>query len=151
MTSEHLIRRYEHNYFRGWVVSAKRRGRRWVRYFSDRPHGRAKALGRARAYRRELLEALPLPTKIKRRYVRNTTGVIGVARVKERTRSGNWMLRYVATWPSPTNACRSAKATFSVALYGEAGAKRRAVRARQKGVAEFLSTGPARRVVARVT
>src|SRR4030095_10543893 len=109
MKPEHLIGRYEHNYFRGWVVSAKRRGRRWARYFSDRPQGRAEALRRARAYRRELLEALPTPPKIKRRYVRNTTGVIGVARVKERTRSGNWMLRYVATWPSRANACRSAK------------------------------------------
>ena len=35
MNREYLIRRYEHNYFRGWVVSTKRRGKRFVRYFSD--------------------------------------------------------------------------------------------------------------------
>ena len=139
MKPEYLIRRYEHNYFRGWVVSTKRRGKRWVRYFSDRPNGSGAALRQARAYRQELVAELPIPTKIKRRYVRNTTGVIGVARVKERTRSGNFMVRYVASWPSRTLPCRSAKASFSVALYGEADAKRRAIRARQAGVASFLS------------
>ena len=35
-----LIARYEHNYFKGWVVSTKRRGRRWVKYFSDKPFSR---------------------------------------------------------------------------------------------------------------
>jgi len=51
MNREHLIRRYEHNYFRGWVVSTKRRGKRFTRYFSDQPHGRAAALRAARAFR----------------------------------------------------------------------------------------------------
>ena len=44
MNREHLIRRYEHNYFRAWVVSTKRRGKRFVRYFSDQPRGRVAAL-----------------------------------------------------------------------------------------------------------
>ena len=51
MNREHLIRRYEHNYFRGWVVSTKRRGKRFTRCFSDQPHGRAAALRAARAFR----------------------------------------------------------------------------------------------------
>ena len=44
MNREHLIRRYEPNYFRGWVVSTKRRGKRFVRYFSDQARGRVAAL-----------------------------------------------------------------------------------------------------------
>jgi len=39
MSKEHLIRRYEHNCFSGWVVAAKRRGRRWTGYFSNNPDG----------------------------------------------------------------------------------------------------------------
>ena len=35
MNREHLIQRYEYNYFHGWVVSAKRKGKRFRRYFSD--------------------------------------------------------------------------------------------------------------------
>ena len=60
---------------------------------------------------------LPQPTKIKRKDVRNTTGVIGVARVKERTRSGKLLVRYVASLPEHNG--KRGKATFSVGLYGE--------------------------------
>jgi hypothetical protein len=49
--SERRIHRYEHNYFQGWVVSTKRRGKRFIRYFSDPPHGRAAALRAARSFR----------------------------------------------------------------------------------------------------
>jgi len=76
---QHLIARYEHNYFRGWVVAIKRQGKRFTRYFSDRPNGRSTALQKARAFRDKLVSELPWPTKIKRKDVRNTTGVIRVA------------------------------------------------------------------------
>jgi len=130
-----LIRRYEHNYFRGWVVSTKRRGRRWVKYFSDKPSGRAAALRCAREHRDQLLSQLSPPTKVKRTFVLNTTGEIGVARVKERTRAGRPFVRYVATWP--TTAGGRMKVTFSVALYSETRAKQLAVRARRQGLAEL--------------
>jgi hypothetical protein len=121
---------------------AKRQGRRYGRrYFSDKPGGRHAALARAREYRERLLATLPKANKIKRTYRTNTTGEIGVARVKERTRSGRVFVRYVATWPTDTGGVyRRAKASFSVDLYGEIGAKRRAVKARRAGVAEFLAT-----------
>src|SRR5437764_1537301 len=106
-----LIQRYEHNYFRGWVVKTKRRGRRFARYFSDRPNGRGNALRAARTFRNRLVSTLPPPHKVKRTDVRNTTGVIGVARVKERTRSGKSLVRYVASWPRRDGS--RAKATFS--------------------------------------
>jgi hypothetical protein len=134
--AEKLIRRYEHNYFRGWAFATKRRGRKWVKYFSDKPHGRAAALRRAREYRDALLMQLPRPTKLKSRFVRNTTGVIGVARARERSRSGSISERYVATWPTRTG--RSGKASFSVQLYGESAARRYAIEARRRGVAEYL-------------
>src|SRR5438477_2673144 len=128
----YLIRRYEHNYFQGWVVSAKRRGKRFTRYFSDHPHGRRQALRTARAFRDKLVSELPRATKIKRRYVRNTTGVIGVARVKERTRSGRPFVRYVASWPKRNG--KRGKASFSVGLYGEQEAFRLAVSSRREGL-----------------
>jgi len=127
-----LIRRYEHNYFRGWVVSIKRRGRRWVRYFSDKPSGRAAALRRARKYRDTLLTQLPRASKVKQTFVLNTTGEIGVARIRERTRAGTPLVRYVATWPTATGTRR--KATFSVGRYGEARAKQMAIRAWRQGL-----------------
>jgi hypothetical protein len=58
MKRERLIRRYKHNHFRGSVVAVKRRGRRWTKYFSDRPDGRLEALRRARGYRDALLQGL---------------------------------------------------------------------------------------------
>src|SRR5207302_948746 len=103
---------YEHNYFKGWVVATKRRGKRFTRYFSDRPRGRKKTLQAARLCRDKFVLQLPPPTKIKRRYIRNTTGVIGVARTKGRTRSGLLLVRYVASWPMPNG--KRGKATFSV-------------------------------------
>lgn len=133
---ERNIRRYEHNYFYGWVVSIMRAGRRWVAYFCDGLGGRMAALRQAREHRDKLLAALPRPTKIKRTYVRNTTGVIGVARVEERTRAGNIMVRYVASLPRRKG--RAGKASFSIGLYGEAQAKRLAIRARRQALAEFL-------------
>jgi AP2 domain len=133
---ERLIRRYEHNYFRGWVVSTKRRGRRWTKYFSDKPRGRAAAHRRAREYRDELLAQLPPAIKVKRTYIRNTTGEIGVALVREHTRAGSSLVRYVASWPTRVGA--PMKATFSVGLYGEVAAKQHAIQARRRGLRELL-------------
>jgi hypothetical protein len=134
-TTNDLIRRYEHNHFRGWVVATKRRGRRWVRYFSDKPRGRLAALRAARALRKQLLATLPPPRKVKTRYVLNTTGVIGVALVKERTRAGRPFLRYTASWPRPDG--RTGRATFSVAKHGRVRARQLAILARTQGLADL--------------
>ena len=131
MSSEHLIQRYEHNHS-GWVVTTRRRGKRFRRFFSDKPKGRRNALRAARAFKDKLVVQLPRPTKIKRTDIRNTTGVIGVARVKERTRIGRWFARYVAQWPDRSG--KNGRATFSVGLYGEQEALRLAVAARRAGL-----------------
>ena len=133
---EKLIRRCDHNYFAGYVVCAKRAGRSWTKHFSDKPDGAAAALRRARAFRDQLVAELTWPAKVKRRYVHNTSGTIGVTRTVERQRNGKWMARWVATWP--TREGRTRKATFSVNRYGEAIARRRAVEARRQGLAELL-------------
>jgi AP2 domain len=130
-----LIARYEHNHFRGWIVTAKRRGKRFRRYFSDRPNGKKAALHAARVFRDKLVTRLPPPIKIKRKYVRNTTGVIGVSRIKECTRSGRPFVRYVAQWPG--RGGKNGRATFSVDSYGESQAFRLAVAARRAGLREL--------------
>jgi hypothetical protein len=132
---EYLIRRVDHNYFHGYAVAIKRAGKRSSTYFSDKPDGRRAALRQARAYRDTQIAQLPPPTKIKRRYVRNTTGHIGVSLIRDRTRIGTLIWRYVAQWPRLDGTY--AKATFSVAKYGRPEARRRAVEARQKGLAEL--------------
>lgn len=129
------IRRYEHNYFRGWVVSLKRRGQRWAKCFSDRPDGRLAARQRARQFRTQMLSELPKATKVKRTYVLNTTGVIGVARVRDRTKAGRTVWRYVAQWPTLDGT--RAKATFAIGRFGEGEARRRAVQARRDGLAQI--------------
>jgi hypothetical protein len=78
---------------------------------------------------------LPPPTKIKRTDIRNTTGVIAVASVKERTRSGNLIVRYVAPWP--TRSGKRGNASFSVGLYGQKQAFTLAVSARRAGLRDF--------------
>jgi hypothetical protein len=132
-----LIQRYEHNHFRGWVVTTKRRGKRFSGYFSDYPYGRRAALRRARVFRDKLVATLPRPTKLKRSYIRNTTGIVGVSRIKERTRAGKRLIRYVAQWPARTG--HGGRATFSVGLYGEQKAFRLAVAARRAGLRELLN------------
>jgi hypothetical protein len=61
--------------------------------------------------------------------------VIGIARVKERARSGNLLVRYVASWPKRNG--ERGKATFSVGLYGEKEAFRLAVASRRAGLPEL--------------
>jgi hypothetical protein len=48
------------------------------------------------------------------------------------------MIRYVATWLMPDGKC--GKASLSVGLYGEDKAERFAIRARRRGLAEYLAT-----------
>ncbi len=87
------------------------------------------------AYRLLKSANLPQPTKIKRRDVRNTTGAIGVAHVKERTRSGKLLVRYVASRPK-RNSGRG-KASFSVGFYGEKEAFKLAITCRRAGVGKL--------------
>jgi hypothetical protein len=136
VTGHSNIRRYEHHGFRGWVVSAMRRGERHLRYIGDGPAGRAASFLKALAYRDRLLARLPPLNKIKRRYVLSKTGVVGVTLGVERMQSGSLFQRYVANWP--TRKGRAFK-SFSVAKYGAREARRLAEEARARGLEQFLS------------
>jgi hypothetical protein len=131
-TNDYLIRRIDHHHFHGWLVSVTRRGKRLQKYFSDSPDGRTAALRQAREFRDTLLATLPPPTRIKRTFVLNKTGIIGVTFARERTRRGTIVWRYSASWP--TRGGKRAKASFSVARYGKAAARRMAIQARQDGL-----------------
>ena len=129
---EYLIQRRDVNYFHGWIVSITRRGKVLVRHFSDNPGGRRAALQRARRYRDEMLARLPRPTRIKKVYSLSKTGIVGVNVVDDRTRTGRRVRRWTATWPTAEG--RQRKKSVSVLKYGEAGARRRAVAAREEGL-----------------
>jgi len=128
------VTRCEHR-FLGWAVCLKRQGKIHLRYFRDE-RNRTTSLSRALAWRDQMIAVLPPPRKIKRRYVRNKTGVIGVSRCVDRTRGGTLVPRYYASWIDERG--RRHKHSFSVAKYGEAKARAMAIRLRRKVIAEML-------------
>lgn len=123
-----------------WRVSLRRRGKAYVRNFADlKCGGKRKALAMAKKYRDELLERhQPLTRKEFADILRghNRTGITGVYRyvktyyLKDGTERETWY--WEAHWPTVRGG--SEKASFSVKVYGERGAKARAVQARQEGL-----------------
>jgi hypothetical protein len=135
-TKHENIGRADHHDFHGYVVRLTRAGARHSKYFSDKPDGKAKALERAIEYRDAARAALPAPIRVHRRSRASSTGTIGVVYSKERTRSGGWCERFSALWFEADG--RRRKQSFSVGKYGYDGAKERAERARDEGVAKLL-------------
>jgi len=129
------VQSVDHHDFHGWHVSLKRAGRRYEHYFNDGTD-RAAALRRALRWRDRMAATLPPPRKFKRRYVLNTTGVIGVHLAVQRTRKGTIMSYYCATWIDDVG--RTHKRSFSVAKFGELRARSLAVAARKDTLAELL-------------
>ncbi len=131
------VRWVERHYFRGYHVSVKRAGRRWPRYVNaDRFPSRGAAFEEVLHVRDNLESRLPPPVKIHRRSSRSSTGIVGVSRPRERTRSGKRFERYVARcYDSQGRVC---KHSFSVSFYGEAKARMLAAQAREKGVRQLL-------------
>jgi hypothetical protein len=126
-----LIRRYEHNHFHGSVVAAKRQAY-GGKYFSDKPHGGAAALKRASPRPRG-----PAPMACQgKAAVRAEPDWRHRGIADQRACPGRRFVRLVAVWP--TRNGRPRKTSFSVALYGEAEARRRAFEARRTGLAELL-------------
>lgn len=132
------ICRYEHHHFAGWRVCVMRRGVRHVRYVVDKDHGgRSGALAVARRIRRELIEDLPPEVRIKSIYALNRTGIVGVTFSREKSRAGTGVSRYSAVWPR-VHGHGVHKRSFSVTKWGKAEAFRRAVAAREEGLAQLL-------------
>jgi AP2 domain len=137
------VRRIEHNYFRGWVVSVKRRGERQVEYVRDGAYGGPRGALREALTRRDAIEAeLPPPVKVKRVFSLNNTGEVGVAFVRQRTRAGRWVWYYVASWIELDG--RRVKRSYSVLKYGKRRARAQAVQARREALARILAQRGAR-------
>lgn len=132
------IQRYEHNGATSWVACLKRAGEEYKEYFADGDEGREASLQRAKAWRDAMERRLTPWNKLHRRSAVNTSGTIGVSVLDDRTRAGTLVRRWVANWPGPDG--RKRKRSFSVPVYGEAGARKRAIVARQAGVAELLAS-----------
>jgi hypothetical protein len=112
-----------------WRVSLSRRGKRYVKNFSDKKfEGKAKALAAAKQHRDELVADFPPLSRkefcsILRR--NNKSGVSGVCKygkpftLKDGTVKKNWY--WEATWPILKG--KQANVTFSVNDYGDARAR----------------------------
>lgn len=130
------ICRYEHNGSHEWRVAFKRAGQPYVKYFADGRGGKAASHRRAVKHRDWFERQITPWNKLHRRSSRNRTGTIGVSVYLDRTKTGTRVRRWVASWPTADGKRRNR--SFSVAKFGERRARRLAIEARQKGVAEML-------------
>lgn len=149
------IKRIDHpgSHTHSWHVTIQRRHRVWTRHFSDRAYGGKKqALVAAIAYRDHLLLRYPAYSRrvfcsIKKK--NNRSGVSGVTRIEHyELNRGRKRLRvyWVARWPVSPGRAKQKK--FSVRVYGESGAFRLALKARNQGL-RALRNEPWRRVYSR--
>lgn len=122
----------------GWQVRLQRRGVKYAKFFSDRVNGGGElALRLAQQWRDEILakwetkEALARVCQVSSR---NSSGVVGVSRI--RVSSGNGVEYYFwqATWSPSPGERRCVR--FSIRRYGDERAFEMAVEARRAAVGE---------------
>lgn len=135
------IYRIDHDASRthSWLVTVQRRGRVHSRHFTDAIYGsKRKALEAATQYRDVLLTSLrPLtrPEICRIRKRNNRSGISGVTRIDtwENSRGRRVHRRYwLAQWPTEKYKAKMKK--FSIKLYGERGARQRALQARRQAL-----------------
>lgn len=128
-----------------WYVTIQRRGRICHRHFTDSVYGgKRKALDAAKAYRDSLIAKLQPLTRqevcrIKKK--NNHSGVSGVTRIDTLENTGRRRLRrryWLAQWPIENGKAQMRK--FSIKLYGERGARQRAILARQAALKHLDKT-----------
>lgn len=138
-TREYALRRVDDvsQNMHGWRVSMRRGGKTHLKFFSDFRHqGSDQARQAAIEYRDRLDALLPRSTRaqimqIKRK--NNTSGMAGVSRYEGQDSKGRPYGMWIAKWVTTVGE-RPKSRKFSVALYGEEGAKARAIAARLKGL-----------------
>ncbi|KAA3651237.1 AP2/ERF family transcription factor [Denitromonas sp.] len=124
----------------GWLVTIQRRGVIYRKHFSDGVFsGKRKAFAAAKTYRDEVIAAHP-PLSMQEyssiRKKNNRSGVVGVCRYcASETRDlpedkQRWF--WVASWPLPDG--RRKRVKFSVNKYGEEGAFKLALEARNEAL-----------------
>jgi hypothetical protein len=122
------VARFDHR-FHGWVVSVRRGGRRYYKYFSDSRHGgRRGSFKAAVRYRDGLLKKLP-PALAVRRLGNGASRGVYVERD-----SGGRPVRYGASWTTVAGERR--RRTFAVGRFGGGRARALARRARDQGLRE---------------
>lgn len=119
----------------GWQVRLQRRGVKYGKFFADRRHGGIRASHEAaRTWRDDLLrrfDAEEAVARVCRRSARNSSGVIGVARIRVIAPNGAEYWFWQATWSEAPGVRRCVK--FSVRRHGDKQAFLLAVEARKTG------------------
>jgi hypothetical protein len=134
----------------GWFVRLMRDGIKYQKFFYDSAHGgKSSALLRAIAYRDELLQRYPKPAHgnmFNRTNARNTSGYPGVHKTTQIKRGITYEV-WATGWTLPDGRRVTRKYHFSSDGQSEREAKRRAIKARQEGVAliERLRREPVKR------
>jgi hypothetical protein len=122
-----------------WLVTVQRRGWIYHRHFTDSLYsGKRKALHAAKEHRDKLIATLKPFTRLEFCQIKkknNRSGISGVTRIDtwEDTRGRRYPRRYwLAQWPIGNGSAKMLK--FSIKLYGEQGARQRAIRARREAL-----------------
>jgi hypothetical protein len=127
------------NRVNGWQVRFQCRGESFSEFFKDSDYAdKDEALKAARKFYNQLLKEHPRLTRQEhaQRKTARTGEIIGVRRLlKTDKRWGHTYEVWEARW-SPKKYQRRVR-TFSIEKYGEEAAKRLAIEARQKGLAEM--------------
>ncbi len=125
----------------GFFVRLQRKGKMHTAFFTDKMHGgRESALAAAQVYVRELAAKLGEPLQMSRRAWaeirrrKGSSGVVGVQRVVRR-QGRRPRIYWMATWSPEPHVVR--RKMFSAIKYGGREARRRAIRARQAGLASM--------------
>ncbi|MES2948829.1 MAG: AP2 domain-containing protein [Pseudomonadota bacterium] len=134
-----------------WKVAIKRKTEYWHQYFTDSVYGSTgKALKAAKKWRDEKAADLTGVDYAvwKREWMRpNTSGIVGVYRcvlVRKRAKGIVEPTMWCGYWQN-ANGTRKSRA-FSVAKYGEEGAKRLAVDVRKEGMEDVVRQLAAQRI-----
>lgn len=119
----------------GWQIRLQRRGKKYAKFFSDSLHGGTEqSLRTAREWRDALIEEISShqQARICTTSPRNSSGVVGVSKVKVVATNGNTYEFWQATW-SPTPGQRKS-VKFSITRHGNELAFQLAIEARNQGV-----------------
>ena len=128
------------NVYSGWEVRIQRRNKRIEKYFADTQFGGKRgALQAAKEFRDELeikLRPYTVKEQAARPSTRNRSGIVGVRLAKQVDLRGEYEFTYyfwVAQWTDGKGKRKTR--SFSCDRYGDEEAFRKAMRARQQGVA----------------
>lgn len=119
----------------GWQVRLQRRSVKYAKFFSDTRCGcEHDGLVDARKWRDDLINEITRDdqSRICRSSKRNSSGVVGVAKIKVLSSNGNVYEFWQATWSTDPGVRKTVK--FSVTKHGDEIAFQLAVEARNQGI-----------------